>query len=304
MTKKTQALIAVLLGNSIFGFSFLFSKLALELTVPSVLIAVRFTAAFLVLNAVVLIGKNLKRADGSPLISFSLTGKPLRSVLLLALFQPVIYFMAENYGILFTSSAFAGVIIAVIPIAGIVFDFLLLHSKASRKQILCALCSVFGVALTTIGAKDMNSSVKGILVLLIAVIAGALFYVFSKQAAAHYNPLERTYVMFGIGSITYLIIALIQCRGSYDTMIFSAFSHPVFWGAILYLAVFSSVIAFLLLNFGSGYISVSQASLFANFTTVISTLAGVLILHESFTLPQFIGTAVILISVYFAGTQK
>lgn len=300
MSKKTQAKLAVLLGNAIFGLSFLFSKLALQLTIPSVLIAARFTAAFAVLNAIVLVGKNVKKADGTPLIAFSLRGKPLRDVLLMALFQPVIYFMAENYGILYTSSAFAGVIIAVIPIAGLAFDFLLLRSKISRKQVICACFSVLGVVLTTVGAKDMTSSAKGIVVLLIAVIAAALFYVFSKQAAADYNPLERTYVMFGVGSVTYLVIALIQCRGSYDSLILAAFARPMFWAAIAYLAVLSSVIAFLLLNFGSSHISVSQASLFANFTTVISTLAGVLLLHESFTLPQVIGTAVILVSVYIA----
>lgn len=300
MSKNTKARLAVLLGNAIFGFSFLFSKLALGLTVPSVLIAVRFLVAFAVLNAIVLVGKRLRRGDGTPLISFCLKGKPLRDVLLMALLQPVIYFMAENYGILYTSSAFAGVIIAVIPIAGLVFDRLLMGTKISRKQVICAVCSVLGVALTTIGAKDMTSSAKGIVVLMIAVIAASLFYVFSRKAASDYNALERTYIMFGIGSAVYLLISLIQCRGSYSTLIFAVFSRPMFWGAILYLAVLSSVVAFLLINYGSGLISVSQASLFANFTTVISTLAGVAFLHESFTLPQIIGTAIILISVYIA----
>lgn len=300
MSKSTQAKLAVLLGNTIFGLSFLFSKLALRLTVPSVLIAVRFIVAFAVLNMIVLVGKRLRRGDGTPLVAFSLKGKPLRDVLLMALFQPVIYFMAENYGILYTSSAFAGVIIAVIPIAGMAFDRLLLGTKISRKQAICAVCSVLGVVLTTVGAKDMTSSAKGIVVLLIAVIAAALFYVFSKKAASDYNPLERTYVMFGVGSVTYFIIASLQCRGSYDTLVISALSQPVFWSAIAYLAVLSSVVAFLLLNFGNSHISVSQASLFANFTTVISTLAGVLLLHETFTVPQIIGTAIILISVSIA----
>ena len=57
MKTRTKALIAVILGNSIFGFSFLFSKIALELTIPSVMLAVRFTVAFIALNLVVLFGK-------------------------------------------------------------------------------------------------------------------------------------------------------------------------------------------------------------------------------------------------------
>lgn len=298
MKKKTQAVIAVILGNCIFGFSFLFSKLALMITIPSVLIAVRFTLAFFVLNLIVLIGTKIKKEDGNAWITFRLSNKPKKDILLLALFQPVIYFIAENYGIVYTSSAFAGIIIAVIPLAGIVFDVLLMHAKTDIRQILCALFSVIGVAITTIGARNMNSSVKGLLVLLIAVVAGALFYVFSKKAGEHYNPLERTYVMFGIGSAFYVFLAAVQCFGRYEELVLDALRQPVFWGSILYLAVVSSVVAFLLLNFGSSYVSVSQASLFANLTTVISTIAGVAILHETFNLQQGIGAVIILASVY------
>lgn len=115
MKENKAALGAVITGNAVFGFSFLFSKLALAVASPAVLIAVRFTVAFLVLNAVVFIGKSIRRRDGRPLVAFSLRGKPLKNVLLLALFQPVIYFIAENYGIVYTSSSFAGILIAIIP---------------------------------------------------------------------------------------------------------------------------------------------------------------------------------------------
>jgi len=124
--------------------------------------------------------------------------------------------------------------------------------------------------------------------------------VFSQKAGEHYNALERTYVMFAIGSVTYVIAALVQCAGHYDTMIIPAVTSIQFWGGMIYLSVFSSVAAFMALNFGSSYIPVSQASIFANLTTVISIVAGVVILHERFTIQQVVGAAVILASVYIA----
>ena len=60
------------------------------------------------------------------------------------------------------------------------------------------------------------------------------------------------------------------------------------------------MLAFLALNYGSYHIPVSQASIFANLTTVISIVAGVVILHERFTVPQMVGAAVILASVYIS----
>lgn len=296
MTTKTKAMIAVILGNAIFGLSFLFSKVILDMTVPSVLLAFRFTLAFIVLNLIVILGKGK--------IEFSLKGKPLKNILLLAIFQPVVYFFAESYGIAYTSSAFAGTIIAVIPIAGIVCDILIMHVKVSKKQILCSVGSVIGVAITTLGMESTKSSALGIMMLFVAVLAAAMFYVFSQKAGEHYNALERTYVMFAIGSVTYVIAALVQCAGHYDTMILPVITSGQFWGGMIYLSVFSSVAAFMALNFGSSYIPVSQASIFANLTTVISIVAGVVVLHESFSVQQVIGAVIILVSVYIASVAK
>ena len=274
------------------------------MTVPSVLLAVRFTTAFIVLNLIALVGRNIRKKDGNPLVSFSLKGKPLKYVLLLALFQPIVYFLGESYGIEYTSSAFAGTIIAVIPIMGIVFDVVIMRAAVTRKQVICAVLSVIGVAVTTVGAEGMKSSLLGIVFLMVAVVAGALFYVFSKKSGEYFNPLERTYVMFAAGSLMYISVALVQCRGQYDGLIFSVVSQGEFWICILYLAVMSSVVAFIVLNYGSSLISVSEASLFANLTTVISIIAGVVVLGESFTTQQIIGAVLIIGSVYFANTES
>ena len=297
---RKRALIVALIGNSIFGFSFLFSKIALNIASPGVLVAVRFMTAFLVLNVFVLVGGKIKRSDGRAVVEFSLKGKPLKYLILLAVFQPVIYFLAESYGIKYTSSAFAGTIISIIPLVGIVLDVVIMHIKVTRTQIMCAIGSIVGVAITTIGAEEMESSWFGVVMLLIAVCSGALFYVFSKKASEHYNAIERTYAMFAIASVVFGVIALAECRVDYRIMLLEPLTNIAFWGAILYLAVFSSVAAFVILNYASTYISVSEASIFANLTTVISIVAGVLILKESFTMQQVIGAVIIIISVYIS----
>lgn len=297
--KEVLGTLAVLGGNVIFGFSFLFSKVALGIVEPSVLVAVRFTVAFAVLNLIVLIGKTI----GKEKFSFSLKGKPKKQILMLALCQPVVYFIAESYGIKLTSSSFAGIIIALIPIVGIVADAVLMHSKIQGRQILCAVMSVVGVGLTTVGAKDLDSSVIGLALLLVAVVAGSLFYVFSKSSGVYYNPLERTYVMFAVGSAVYIITALVQSAGAY-TQAFAGLLNPTFWVCIAYLAIVSSVCAFLLLNFGSNHVSVSKATLMANSTTVISIIAGVVVLGESFGLMQIIGAIVIIVSVTIGDIVK
>ena len=307
MNTHAKAIGAVIAGNTIFGFSFIFSKMALQITLPSVLIAVRFVAAFIALNLIVIFGRMIKVPDGQggrkPLVQFSLRGKPLRNILLLALFQPILYFLCESYGIVFTSAAFAGTIIAIIPICGIIFDVLIMHSKVRLRQVICAIMSAVGVGITTVGAEGMKSSVIGLLFLLGAVTAGSLFYVFSKKSGDDYNPLEQTYVMFALGSLVYAVFALVQCRGQYDELIFSALVQPQFIISVLYLAVISSVAAFIFLNYGTVRVTVSEASIFANLTTVISIIAGVVFLHEVFTPFQVVGAIIIIVSVFFSNRQ-
>ena len=304
MDIHSKGLIAVLTGNVIFGFSFLFSRLALNITIPSVLVAYRFLAAFLVMNIIVAAGRMIKKKDGSPLVEFSLKGKPLGNVLLMALVQPVMYFFCETYGIYFTSSAFAGTIIAIIPIMGIVFDRIFMKSEIRRRHVVCAVVSVAGVIVTTLGARGMKSSLTGILFLGGAVCFGALFYVFSKKSAEHYNAIERTYIMFAMASAVFIAFALIQCRGVSGELMVEPLMKGIFIIAVLYLAVISSVAAFICQNWGNNYVTVSEATLFANLTTVISIFAGVVFLREEFTLQQIIGAAAIIGSVYAANTKK
>ena len=104
MKTSVLATLAGLLGYSIFGFSFLFSKIALGLTTPFVLLSVRFLTAFLVMNVLVLTGR----------MKLSLRGKPVKMLLLLGLVQPVVYFICENYGIALTSASFSGIMLGII----------------------------------------------------------------------------------------------------------------------------------------------------------------------------------------------
>ena len=116
MSPTTKATLAGLLGYSIFGFSFLFSKTALDLTTPFVLLSFRFLTAFLVLNLLLFTG----------LQKISLKGKPVGRLLLMGLIQPVIYFICETYGIALTTSSFAGVVIGLAPVMGLLFGTLFL----------------------------------------------------------------------------------------------------------------------------------------------------------------------------------
>ena len=152
------SLLAALTAATIFGMSFMFSKMALATAAPTVLLAFRFTVAVAAMSLVIALNALVGKVRGKPLFAFSLKGKPVGKLLLLGIVQPVAYFIFENYGILYTSAAVAGTIIAAVPVCCILMDVLVLHEKVTLKQVLCAVCAIGGVALISAGGAVMVSA--------------------------------------------------------------------------------------------------------------------------------------------------
>ena len=286
MSKTVKATIAGLLGYSIFGFSFLFSKIALGVASPMVLLSVRFLMAFLVLSLFLLSGK----------MRISLKGKPVFRLLLMGMVQPVIYFICEAYGISMTSASFSGIVIGLVPVAGLLCGMLFLKERCTVLQAVCTVLSVVGVILTTAGGLG-KFSFPGFCLLLVSVISTAIFTVISRSISTQFSAFERTYVMTAMGGIFFTGIALVQTKGDYSAWMLPL-SSPGFWGAVVYLAVLSSVCSFLLINYAVNYLSTGHTLIFSNFSTVISVLAGIFILHYVFTSVQLVGILVIIISVF------
>ena len=296
------SLLAALTAATIFGMSFMFSKMALVTAAPTVLLAFRFTVAVAAMSLVIALNALVGKARGKPLFAFSLKGKPVGKLLLLGIVQPVAYFIFENYGILYTSSAVAGTIISAVPVCCILMDVLVLHERVTLKQVLCAVGAIGGVALISAGGAVMVSAL-GMLFLLLTMLSDTLYYGISHDAAKRFTPFEMTYVMFSVGMAVFIPVALLQAGGLDSPMITAPLQSGGFWLAVLYLGLLSSVLAYGLLNFANSHLSVSETSLFSNVTTVVSVLAGVVLLKEPFSIWQMLGVAVILICVFAANVS-
>ncbi|MBQ8590412.1 MAG: DMT family transporter [Firmicutes bacterium] len=287
-TKENLALAAAFAAQVIFGFSFMFTKIALEVAEPLLLIAVRFCAAFLVMNILVWTGR----------LHLRLKGKNIKWLIILGIIQPVVYFLGETYGIANSSSSFSGVMIALIPILTLFLGMIFLKETASPVQIGFAFLSVGGVILTSVGNNTGSFSWFGFVMLMLAVLTGALYGLVGRKISQEFTPTERCYVTFALGCVVFTALALITSLGDIRTKILIPLTTPSFWVSIGFLAVCSSVMAYMLLNYALTYISAGQTSIMANITTVISILAGVIFLKEPFTVRQMIASVIILVGVY------
>ena len=297
MNSKNHSLAysAAIISSILFGLSFLFSKIALTVANPLALVAFRFLLAFSVMSALIMF----------KIFKVNYKNKPIKELILVCLAEPVVYFIFETYGIRETSSSIAGLMLAIIPIAVTILGVYFLKEIPSMKRIMYIVVSVSGVAIIGVmsASDNTSTSLRGILLLLGAVTCAGLFTIISRKASKHFTPIEITYFMMGSGAVFFNLIWITSLiiRGQITTY-FEPLSKPEFIIPVLFLGILSSIVAYLLINYTLSKIEASNTSVFANISTIVSVVAGVVILKETFHLYDFIGSALILIGVW--GTNR
>ncbi len=280
--------------ETIYGLSYLFTKQATESASALALLGWRFVIAALVMSLCACFS----------LIKIQLKGKALRPLLLIALFNPGLYFIGETLGIRYTTASESGVILACIPVASLIASALILHEKPHRQQVLGILVTLAGVLVTVLAVGVSSSlSVPGYLLLLGSIIVYALYCVYVDKASA-FSGGEITYVMLVAGAGLFSVLALGEAvlTGNVADLLQLPFTDSGFRTAVLYQAVASSVMGVFLSNLAIAKIGVNRTSSFIGVSTVVSILAGAVILKEPFTAYQVVGAAVILAGIYIANT--
>lgn len=282
--------------ETLFGFSYLFTKNATGQASEIVLLGWRFLIAVLAMGICAATG----------IIRIKIKGKALLPLLLVALFSPVIYFIGETYGISNTTASESGAFLACIPVASLIASSLILKKKPSKMQVAGILTTLVGV-LVTVFAVGVNTSLSiwGYAALFIAVISYALYSVFVEKAE-NYTGEEITFVMLASGAVVFIIMALLQgaLNGNIAEIVELPFSNTSFLISCLYQGIGCSVLAFFMSNVAIAKIGVNRTSSFIGIATVVSIVAGVLILKEPFTSFQVIGVVLIIAGVYIANSRK
>jgi Permeases of the drug/metabolite transporter (DMT) superfamily len=284
LSNRTTALLCALFCDIVWGFSFLFSKLAFQVTTPSVLLAIRFLLAFAFMNLALLLRRK-------PL---SLRGRPWKGLLVLGLTQPVCYFLCESYGINNSTSSFAGTMIALIPMSALALSALLLGERTNLRQKLFTVLSVAGAAVASLAGVGGEVRPLGVILLLGAVLSGGFYNIYSRKTSYSFDAFEQTYFMLGMGAAVFTPLALWLSRNDLSRLVLAPLQNGKLWMSALFLAGLCSVGAFLLLNYALSRVPAPVVAPLGNLTTVVSILAGVIFLHESFTALQAAGSAAIV----------
>lgn len=287
VNKTVKATLSALMAQVIFGFSFMFTKIALGSASPLTVIADRYIMAFLGMSIVMLFKKT----------KFKFT-KDIWKLVVMSLFQPVLYFLFETYGIKLTTSAFSSIMIALIPVVCMISGIFLLKEVPRPMQYAFTALSVMGVVIVALAGKaDGTVTPLGVLLLFGAVVSSATYNITSRKISGEFSAIDRTYAQTVLGLIIFLLIAFFENIKTPQNLVIH-FANPEYFWAIFYLGIVSSVLAFVLLNYANSHLPVAKTTVFANITTVVSVIAGAIFLKEKFTWQTALATAMIIVGVW------
>ena len=109
--------------------------------------------------------------------------------------------------------------------------------------------------------------------------------------------------MFLVGFLTTIPLALTEVKATEilpKLMKINFSSHL----AVIYMAIFSGAIAYILYQKAQKTIEASEASIFNYLPPIITAPVAMLWLHEKLTTPYIVGSAIIAVGVILAETKK
>ena len=274
-----------------WSFSFIWAKRALVCYNPITIIYFRTIVASVILLLVLLIAK--KR------IKIKLKHLPL--FIVLAFFEPFLYFLGETNGLTKVDASTAGIIIGTIPLFTPIVAYIFLKERISKLNIIGIVLSVIGVAVMTFDINlNMQVSPDGLMLLGVAIIATLGYTVAVKKIPEEYSVFTITFYQNLIGSFMFLPLVLIFEK---DNIMQAGFV----WNSILpiiELGIFASAAAFVCYTYTLRYIPIARANIFTNLIPVFTLFLSALLLGEEITAQKVIGIAIVLSGVFIAQAKR
>ena len=220
----------------------------------------------------------------------------LPKFLLLAFFEPFIYFLCETFGLKLTGSpTLSAMVIATIPIFSIAAGILLFKEKVNTVNISGILLSLVGIVMVAMAKGELGQNfIWGIVLLLIAVISEVGHASITKSLAGIYSSQIIVMYQFLIGSVYLLPLLLWNGLDGFDYEVY--FSGDV-WYPLICLAVLCSSLAFSLWVSTIKSLGVAKSSIFSALIPVAAAIIAWILGHEILNSRQWAGIAISTIGV-------
>lgn len=279
---KVLVYIASIFAITLWGMSYIWTDKLIALNIPIFyFVFVRILVAGIVLFLFNTAYARIKRIQKQDLGKF----------LLLAFFEPFIYFICETYGLKLTGSpTLSAMVVATIPIFSIGAGMIFFKEKVNIVNIFGIVFTLIGIVMVAMAKGELGENfIWGVVLLLIAVVSEVGHASITKSLSGNYSSQIIVMYQFLIGSV--YLLPMFLWKGIDGFSIQTHFS-PEVWYPIICLAVLCSSLAFSLWVSTIKNLGVAKSSIFSALIPVAAAIIAWILGHELLNSRQWAGIAI------------
>ena len=230
-------------------------------------------------------------------LKYDFSKKDVKFILLLALFEPCLYFIFESKALQLTSASQAGMITSLMPIITAMAAGYFLKEIITKQLIfgsLIAMCGAIWLSLQGTTSISSPNPLLGNFLELLAMVCGAGYTITARYLSDKYSALFITAIQAFIGAIFFTPLFIYE----YFTIPLNITMYSFLW--VLYLGVVVTLAGYGLYNYALTKITASKAAVFVYLIPVFTLILAYFVLNEKLSVLEFIACFVILFGVFLS----
>lgn len=284
LSKHHLAVIALILTTAIWGASAPIFKWSLQEVGPFTFIFIRFLLASLILLPFTLHKLKIARQD-------------LPKVLLLVFVGFTLHIPTIFLGLTMAPSINASIISTAAPVFLLAASVFVLGERVKRKVVFGTVLSLAGILLIVLRPlfdNGMEGAILGNLLFVTSTLCFVLYTILLKEFKLPYSPFTLTFWIFALAAVSFIPLYLWE---AHNTPLVLSSQGMI---GILFGAVFTSNIAYMLFTFALRSIRTSEVGVFLYVDPLVTVLVAVPLLGEKVTLTFLTGSLLVIAGIFLA----
>lgn len=274
------------------GFSFFGIKKCVPYADTLTILCYRYVAALIGVAIFIIISKSLGYYPKAE------KGRPKSKLYMVAAFY-VAFMILQILAMFFATSIEGAIVYAMVPIFAKIIGRIVLGEKSTKLQMVFVVVTVAAlVILIILNATDINLNVTGLAIMTVSSIFMACQNVSARYVRGVFQPIEITTTIAVGGSAIFISASIIRAIVKHD---FAALIEPLRHGDFVIWASFLGIFCILLsaqfMAYMLAHMEIIQCTIFNSASTLVSIIAGALILGEPLYIYHYICGAIILAGV-------
>lgn len=266
-----------------WAITFVWYKIAYETYRTYEVVFLRLVLATVLLFALMTLSKHWQKLER----------KDIWRMMLIAFFEPFLYFIGEGNGMHYVSSSMGSIIIATIPIFAAVGAWLFLKERISVFVILGIILSCLGVVIMSVGSGELRATFTGIMFLALAIFGAVGYGLTVRPLTLRYSTLTIVAYQTLFGAVYFLPLFLLIDGSHFFSVTHSARGLIT----IVAMSLFATIGAFVLYTDVIRSLGVAKSNVFTNLIPIFTIVLAYFILGDAIGLRTILGLTLTLMGL-------